>query len=104
MEERYDRAKGKGGGRTDGNNIGKEIDGKLYFTEEQVIACLTSHLNINADGSTARGKAPSGPSKCHGGRGHSKECSKEARSTNTKNGIGGEIAAAACHYCGKSRH
>jgi hypothetical protein len=41
MEERYDRAKGKDGGRTGGRSIGKEIDGKLCFTEE-VIACLAS--------------------------------------------------------------
>ena len=35
VEEWHDRGRGKGGGGSGGGGIGKEIDGKLYFTEEQ---------------------------------------------------------------------
>ncbi|CAD6334069.1 unnamed protein product [Miscanthus lutarioriparius] len=67
VEERLDRGRGKGGGGSGGGGGGKEIDGKLYFTEEQVMACLVSHLNLNSDGSAGRGKAPVGSGKRRGG-------------------------------------
>jgi hypothetical protein len=66
-EERMDRAKAKGGvGPSVG---GKEINDKLYFTEEQVIARLTSRLNLNTDGSGTRGRAQAGSGGHRGGRG-----------------------------------
>ena len=52
-EERLDCTKGKGGGISGSSGASKEIDGKLYFTEEQVNTRLASCLNINADGSAA---------------------------------------------------
>jgi hypothetical protein len=70
-EERLNRSKGRGGGGSGGSSAGKEIDGKLYFTEEQVIARLASRLNI--DGSAARGKTSSGPGKRRGGVGRGKD-------------------------------
>ena len=103
-EERFDRGKGKGGGGSSSGGIGKEIDGKLYFTEEQVIAHLVSRLNINADGSAARGKAPVGSSKRRGGRGRDKERGKETLSGPPKGGHGGEVDDDACRYCGKTGH
>jgi hypothetical protein len=42
------------------------------------LSCVPSHFNINADGLTMPGKAPSGPSKCHGEHGRGKERNKEA--------------------------
>jgi hypothetical protein len=66
-EERMDRMKAKGGvGPSAG---GKEINGKLYFTEEQVIARFASRLNLNTDGSGTRDRAQAGPSGHRGGRG-----------------------------------
>jgi hypothetical protein len=100
-EERLNRSKGRGGGGSGGGAAGKEIDGKLYFTEEQVIARLASRLNI--DGSAARGKASSGPGKRRGDVGRGKERGKDARSGPPKGGNGGEDDEA-CHYCGKMGH
>ena len=102
-EERLNRTKGRGGGGSGSSGAGKEIDGKLYFTEEQVIARLASRLNINSDGSARRGKAPSGPGKRRGGTGRGKERGKDARSGPPKGGDGGEDDDC-CHYCGKSGH
>lgn len=61
--ERFYCGKGSGSGRPGNGNVGKEMDGKLYFTEEQVIAHLASCLNLNADGSATQSKAPGGTSK-----------------------------------------
>jgi hypothetical protein len=93
-KERLNHSKRRGGGGSGGSSTEKEIDGKLYFTEEQVIAHLASRLNI--DGSAARGKTSSGPGKRRGdvGRG------KDARSGPPKGGDGGEDDEA-YHYCGK---
>jgi hypothetical protein len=64
-EERMDHAKAKGGvGLSAG---GKEINDKLYFTEEQVIAHLASYLNLNTDGSGMHGRAQAGPGGAAGG-------------------------------------
>jgi hypothetical protein len=66
-EERMDRAKAKGGvGPSAG---GKEINDKLYFTEEQVIARLTSRLNLNTDGSGTRDRAQASSGGHRGGIG-----------------------------------
>ncbi|XP_066361070.1 uncharacterized protein [Miscanthus floridulus] len=102
-EEHLNRTKGRGGGGSGSSGAGKEIDGKLYFTEEQVIARLASHLNINSDGSARRGKAPSGPGKRRSGTVRIKERGKDARSGPPKGGNGGEDDDC-CHYCGKSGH
>jgi hypothetical protein len=77
-EERMDRTKAKGG--VEPSAGGKEINGKLYFTEEQVIACLTSRLNLSTDGSGTRGRAQAGPSGHRGRRGHGRWHSKDAHS------------------------
>ncbi|CAD6225129.1 unnamed protein product [Miscanthus lutarioriparius] len=73
IEERLDHGRGKGGGGSGGGGVGKEIDGKLYFTKEQVMARLTFRLNLNSDGSAGRGKR-------RGGTGRGKERGKETRS------------------------
>jgi hypothetical protein len=102
-EERLNRSKGRGGGGSGGGGAGKEIDGKLYFTEEQVIARLASRLNINSDGSAARDKASSGPGKRRDTGCRGKERGKETRSGPPKGGGAGEDDNA-CHYCGKTGH
>jgi hypothetical protein len=97
-EERMDCTKAKGGvGPSAG---GKEINGKLYFTEEQVIARLASRLNLNTDGLGMRGRAQAGPGGRRGGRGRGRGHGKDAHSAKG----GGEVDDDACHYCGKSRH
>jgi hypothetical protein len=54
-----ERAKWKGGvGLSAG---GKEINDKLYFTEEQLIAHLACRLNCNTDGLGMRDRAQAGP-------------------------------------------
>jgi hypothetical protein len=97
-EERMDRAKVKGGiGQSTG---GKEINNKLYFTEEQVIAHLESCLNLNTDGSGTRGRAQADHGRRHGGRDRGRGRGKDARSAKG----GGEVDDDACRYCGKSGH
>ena len=86
VEERLDRGRGKGGGGSGGGGVGKEIDGKLYFTEEQVMARLASRLNLNSDGSAGRVKAPAGSGKRRPGTGRDKKRGKEMRSGPPKRG------------------
>ncbi|CAD6250987.1 unnamed protein product [Miscanthus lutarioriparius] len=102
-EERLNRSKGRGGGGSGSGGAGKEIDGKLYFTEEQVIARLASRLNINADRLAARDKTSSGLRKRRDVDGRGKERGKDMRSGPPKGGGGGEDDNA-YHYCGKAGH
>jgi hypothetical protein len=97
-EERMDRAKSKGGVRPSAG--GKEINGKLYFIEEQVIARLASRLNLNTNRSGTRGRAQADPSGRRGGRGRGRGRGKNTRSAKG----GGEVDDDVCCYCGKSRH
>jgi hypothetical protein len=97
-EERMDHVKAKGG--IGPSASGKEINGKLYFTEEQVIARLASRHNLNTDGSGTHDRAQAGPGGRRGGRGRNRGRSKDARSAKG----GGEVDDDACRYCGKSGH
>jgi hypothetical protein len=98
MEERMDCTKAKGGIRPSAG--GKEINGKLYFTQEQVIARLTSRLNFNTGGTGTRGRAQAGPGGRHRGRGRDRGRDKDTRSAKG----GGEVNDNSYHYCGKSWH
>ncbi|CAD6250557.1 unnamed protein product [Miscanthus lutarioriparius] len=104
VEESLDRRRGRGGASGNGG-AGKEIDGKLYFTEEQMVARFASRLNLNNDGPGAHGRAQSGSGARRGGGGRGRGRGRgQPRSGPSKGGNSGNGDDDACHYCGKSGH